>query len=337
MLDLERLRALHTFATNVSVSAAADVLHVTTSAVSQQLAKLERETGQKLLERNGRGVRLTDAAELLVAHAERILSLVEQAQADLEAHRGSVVGQLSIAAFPTAVRGLMPAALRRLGSDHPDLRVLLREEDPLRSMPLVSRGDLDMAVVQDWNNEPLPLPDGLHKGVICHDIADIALPAGHPLAGRDAIELKEVAGDTWISSSPDSICCDWLLRTLRSIDSEPRIDHMAYEFATQLALVSAGLGNTILPRLGRCDVPPDVAIVPLAEPLSRRVYAVWREEAARRPAIRAAVTALRAAVPSDVPANVPRDVPRDVPREVSADLPGAGFTGMQRRSAAGTP
>ena len=302
MLDLERLRALRAVATYGSVSAAADVLHVTTSAVSQQLAKLERETGQKLLERNGRGVRLTDAAELLVVHAERILSLVEQAQADLEAHRGSVVGQLAVAAFPTAVRGLMPAALRSLRAEHPGLRVQLTEEDPLRSMPLVLRGDLDMAVVQDWNNEPLPLTEGLHKGVICDDVADVALPEGHPLAGRDAIDLKELAGDPWISSSPDSICCDWLLRTLRAIDSEPRIDHMAYEFATQLALVAAGLGNVILPRLGRCDVPPGVAIVPLDSPLSRRVYAVWREEAARRPAIRAVVTALRAAVPPGVPA-----------------------------------
>ncbi|HEU5027477.1 MAG TPA: LysR substrate-binding domain-containing protein [Spirillospora sp.] len=297
MLDLERLRALHSVATYGSVSAAADVLHVTTSAVSQQLAKLERETGQKLLERNGRGVRLTDAAELLVGHAEKILSLVEQAQADLEAHRGSVVGQLTLAAFPTAVRGLMPQALRLLRAEHPDLRVLVREEDPLHSMPLVLRGDLDMAVVQDWNNEPLPLPEGLHKGAICDDVADVALPAGHPLAGRDSVDLKELAGDPWISSVPDSICCDWLLRTLRAVDSEPRIEHMAYEFATQLALVAAGIGNAILPRLGRCDVPPDVAVVPLAEPLTRRVYAVWREEAARRPAIRAAVTALRAGVP----------------------------------------
>ncbi|MFB4313731.1 LysR substrate-binding domain-containing protein [Actinomadura sp. 21ATH] len=298
MLDLERLRALHSVATYGSVSAAADVLHVTTSAVSQQLAKLERETGQKLLERNGRGVRLTDAAELLVEHAARILSLVEQAQADLEAHRGAVVGRLSVAAFPTAVRGLMPATLRRLRAEHPGLAVMVREEDPMQSMPLVARGDLDMAVVQDWNNEPLPLPEGLQKGLICDDVADVALPAGHPLAGRDEVDLKELAGDPWISSSPDSICCHWLLRTLRSVDAEPRIDHMAYEFASQLALVAAGLGNVILPRMGRCDVPPGVDVVRLRAPLSRYVYAVWREETARRPAVRAAVEALRAAAPA---------------------------------------
>ncbi|MEU6041157.1 LysR substrate-binding domain-containing protein [Actinomadura sp. NPDC047616] len=295
MLDLERLRALHAVATYGSVSAAADVLHVTTSAVSQQLAKLERETGQKLLERNGRGVRLTDAAELLVDHADRILSLVERAQADLEAHRGAVVGQVTVAAFPTAARGLLPAALRRLRADHPGLRVRLREEDPMQSIPLLLRGDLDMAIVQDWNNAPLPIPDGLHKGAICDDVADVAVPADHPLAARGRVELKELAGDPWIASTPGSICCDWLTTTLRSIDAEPRIDHMAYEFATQLALVAAGLGNTILPRLGRCDVPEGVRLVELETPLTRRVYGLWREEAARRPALRAALEALRGA------------------------------------------
>src|SRR5690348_11387683 len=113
MLDLERLRALQAVSKHGSVRAAAEALHVTTSAVSQQLAKLERETGQQLLERQGRGVRLTDAAELLVSHADRILSLVEEARADLEAHRGAVVGEVWVAAFPTAVRGLIPGALAR--------------------------------------------------------------------------------------------------------------------------------------------------------------------------------------------------------------------------------
>ncbi|REE98014.1 LysR family transcriptional regulator [Thermomonospora umbrina] len=294
MLDLDRLRALHAVANHGSVSAAAEALHVTTSAVSQQLAKLERETGHKLLERNGRGIRLTDAAKLLVVHAEGILSLVEQAEADLEAHRGVVVGELAVAAFPTAIRGLMPAALASLRVAHPGLRVLVKEYDPSLSVPLVARGDIDLAIVQDWNNVPLPIPEGLVKGTICEDAADVALPSTHPLAHRDEVDLKELAGDAWISSTPGSICCDWLTHTLRSVDSEPHIDHMAYEFATQLALVAAGLGNAILPRLGRGTVPEGVRLVVLRQSLSRRVYAVWRHEAARRPAICEALDALRA-------------------------------------------
>ena len=297
MLDLERLRALNAVATYGTVSGAADALHVTTSAVSQQVAKLERETGQKLLERNGRGVRLTDAAELLVRHAERILALVEVAQSDLEAHRGAAVGELSVAAFPTAIRGLLAAALARLRTEHPQLRVRVREADPSESLPQAARGELDMAIVQDWNNEPLALPDGLLKGLLCDDVADVALAADHPLATHDFVELKELAGDPWISSTPDSICYDWLTHTLRSVDSEPRIDHMAYEYESQLALVGAGLGAAILPRLGRCGVPDNVRVLPLRPLLARRLYAVWRAEAARRPAIRAAVDTFRICAP----------------------------------------
>jgi DNA-binding transcriptional LysR family regulator len=295
MLDLERLRALHAVATHGSVSAAADALHVTTSAVSQQVAKLERETGQKLFERNGRGVRLTDAAELLVGHAGRILSLVEEAKSDLEAHRGAVVGELTVASFPTAVRGLGPGSLALLRRRHPQLRIMLSESDPNESIPRALRGDLDLAVVQDWENDPLALPEGLARSTICEDIADAALPADHPLAGRTDIALKELAGDRWISSTPGSICHEWLTYTLRSAGVEPVIDHYVYEYATQLALVAGGLGVSILPRLGRCDVPEGVWIVPLRPPLIRRVYAVWRAEAARRPAIRATLEALREA------------------------------------------
>ena len=297
MLDLERLRALHAVARYGTVSAAADVLHVTTSAVSQQVAKLERETGQKLLERSGRGVRLTDAAELLVGHAERILALVEAAQSDLEAHRGAAVGELSMAAFPTAIRGLVAAALGRLHNDHPQLRVRVLEADPSDSIPLVARGELDVAIVQDWNNEPLAIPEGLAKGVLCDDVADLALPADHPLANQEIVQLKELAGDPWITSSPSSICYHWLTRTLRATDSEPRIDHMAYEYGSQLAMVAAGFGAAILPRLGRLEVPAGVRVLPVRPLLSRRIYAIWRAEAARRPAIRATVDALRSVVP----------------------------------------
>src|SRR6266545_1770812 len=263
MLDLERLRALNAVSTYGTVSGAADALHVTTSAVSQQVAKLERETGQKLLERNGRGVRLTDAAELLVRHAERILALVEVAQSDLEAHRGTAVGELSVAAFPTAIRGLLAAALVRLRDEHPQLRLRVHEADPSDSLPQAARGELDMAIVQDWNNDPLALPEGLSKGLLCEDVADVALAVDHPLAGQEGIELKELAGDPWISSTADSVCYNWLTHTLRSVDSEPRIDHMAGEYESQLALVGAGCGAAILPRLGRCVVPGKVLVLPL--------------------------------------------------------------------------
>lgn len=295
MLSLDRLRILHAIDVHGSVSAAADVLHVTTSAISQQMGKLERETGQQLLAKNGRGVRLTDAGRLLSGHAARILSMVELAHSDLEAHRGAVVGALTVGAFPTAARGLFPQVLAALRAGHPQLRPHLQEMEPDESIPRLIRGDIDLAVVLDWYNKPLPLPDGLAKASLLDDVADVAVPAGHPLADRPTAALEDFADDEWIAWPAGEFCHDWLLFTLRGKGVEPRIAHAAEEHHTQLALVAAGLGVAVTPRLGRGAVPDGVRIVPVRHTMNRHIYAAWRVDANRRPSIRAVVEALRLA------------------------------------------
>ncbi|MEU2337339.1 LysR family transcriptional regulator [Streptomyces sp. NPDC006654] len=295
MLNLERLRTLDALARHGSVSGAAEALHVTTSAVSQQLGKLEREVDQQLLARNGRGVRLTDAGRLLAEHAGRILSQVELAQSDLEAHRGQVVGELRLSAFPTAARGLFPAALADLRTRHPALRVRSSELEPESGIAGVVRGDLDLAVVLDWYNKPMPLPDGLVKAPLLDDPADVALPVGHRLAGRDEVDLGEFAEDEWITWGEGEFCHEWLMFTLRSRGVEPIVGHRAAETHTQLNLVAAGLGVCIAPLLGRHPVPEGIVTVPLKQRVRRHVYVVWRADADRRPSIRAAVQALRGA------------------------------------------
>ncbi|GHH88274.1 LysR family transcriptional regulator [Streptomyces sulfonofaciens] len=295
MLNLERLRTLDALARHGSVSGAAAGLHVTTSAVSQQMTKLEREVGQQLVAKNGRGVRLTDAGRLLSEHAARILSQVELAQSDLEAHRGQPVGELRIAAFPTAARGLLPSVLASLGERCPGLRVRTEEQDPESGVRGVIRGDQDLAVVLDWQNKPLPLPEGLLKADVLDDPADIAVPEAHPLADRREVDLEDFADDEWITWPEGQFCDEWLLHTLRAKGFEPRIAHRAEEHHTQLALVAAGLGVCVAPRLGRDPVPAGVRTVPVRHRVYRHVYVVWRADADRRPSIRAAVTALREA------------------------------------------
>ncbi|MCZ4514336.1 LysR family transcriptional regulator [Streptomyces sp. ActVer] len=295
MLNLERLRTLDALARHGSVSGAAEGLHVTTSAVSQQMSKLEREVGQQLLAKNGRGVRLTDAGRLLADHAARILSQVELAQSDLEAQRGQVMGELRLAAFPTAARGLFPTALAALRAEHPGLRVRSRELEPEIGVTWVTRGDLDLAVVLDWYNKPLPLPDGLVKASLLDDPTDLALPVGHRLADRSEVDLEDFVDDEWIAWDEGEFCHEWLLFTLRGKGIEPVIAHRAEEHHTQLAMVAAGLGVCVAPRLGRDPVPAGVRTVPVRPRVTRHVYAVWRADADRRPAIRAAVDALRSA------------------------------------------
>lgn len=307
MLNLERLRALHALATRGSVNAAAESLHVTTSAVSQQLAKLEREVGQPLLERNGRGVRLTDAARLLVDHAQRALSALEQAEAELDERRDIVTGRIKVAVFATAARGLAPQALRHLANWHPQLGVTLSELEPDVSLARLARGDLDLVIAVDWFNAPLTLPPGLAKAPLFDDVADVALPEAHRLAGRRKVALDDLAGERWITWQCGSICHDWLLHTLRSRGIEPIVAHTAAEHATQLALVAAGLGAAVIPRLGREPLTAGVRMVPVEPTLQRHIYAVWRADASRRAAVRAAVRAFEAAAPA--PARATRTRP----------------------------
>lgn len=220
---------------------------------------------------------------------------MELAQSDLEAQRGQVVGELRISAFPTAARGLFPAALAALRSRHPALRVRSTEQEPERGIAGVVRGDLDLAVVLDWYNKPMPLPDGLVKAPILDDPADVAMPADHPLAGRDEVDLGEFADDEWITWAEGEFCHEWLMFTLRSRGIEPIIGHRAAETHTQLGLVATGLGVCVAPLLGRHPMPAGVVTVPLKQRVRRHVYVVWRADADRRPSIRAAVEALRSA------------------------------------------
>lgn len=293
MMDLARLKALHAVAVHGTVGAAATSLGYTASAVSQQIAKLERETRTVLLERQGRGVVLTDAANTLVEAAEQLLSIVERAETALEEQRGKAVGKLTIAAFATAVRGLMPGVLRTLRRECPNLDVRLVELDPYDAAEATGRGEVDIAVVQDWRLTPLAVPAGVSREVFGLDPVDLLLPAGHPLNALDTITPETLLGQRWISVPPGNICYDWLNRLLREAGEEPVIAVRSAEFASYPTLISAGLGIGLVPRLGREPLPPDVVARTITPEPSRRVYGLWRTRSARRPAIQATLKALR--------------------------------------------
>lgn len=293
VLELARLRALHAVHVHGSVGAAADALGYTASAISQQITKLERETATTLLERQGRGVALTDAAQLLVKTAERLLSIVEETEVALEERRGRPSGRLTVAAFPTAARGLMPGVLAELQRAHPSLDVRLVEEDPHVSVGLVARGVVDMAVAHDWDIAPLPAPEGLRRAALCEDRCDVLLPADHPLTAREVLVREDLGAVRWICQPPGSVCHDWLVRTLRSAGHEPDLAYAVAEYQTQLQLVAAGLGVALVPRLGRGPLPEGVAVRTLEPAPVRGLFALWRTGASRRPAITETVRTLR--------------------------------------------
>ncbi|MFC5260677.1 LysR family transcriptional regulator [Kribbella qitaiheensis] len=294
MIDLGRLRALHAVATHGSVGSAADALGYTPSAISQQLAKLERETRTVLVEKRGRGIVLTDAAQQLATTAAQVLQLVEAAELTLEEQHGQAIGSLLIAAFPTAARGLLPAVLPRLIDDNPALDVRVSETDPFEAVAAVARGEIHIAVVHDWHNTPLALPDEVSRVKLGSDPADILVPASHRLAGKEFVRADDLVGERWICQPAGTICHDWLIRTMRKAGVEPDVAYSVAEYQTQLAMLARGIGIGLLPRLGRGSLPEGVVAVPLQPAPSRRLYAVWRTATARRPAIAVTLAALKA-------------------------------------------
>jgi DNA-binding transcriptional LysR family regulator len=293
MIDLGRLRALHAVATYGSVGSAAEALGYTPSAVSQQLAKLERETRTILIEKRGRGIVLTDAALQLAATASQVLELVETAELTLEEQRGQAIGSLAIAAFPTATRGLLPVVLPRLIEDHPALDITVTECDPVEAVAAVARGEIQIAIVHDWHNTPLAIPDELSRVKLGTDPADVLVPASHRLAGKEFVRAEDLVGERWMCQPDGSICHEWLVRTMRKAGVRPEVAYSIAEYQTQLAMLARGIGIGLLPRLGRGPLPEGVIALPLQPTPSRRLYAVWRTATARRPAIAVTLAALK--------------------------------------------
>jgi len=291
MLHLERLQALHAVSTFGSVTGAAEALRLTPSAVSQQLGKLQRDVGQRLIEPYGRGVRLTPAGTLLAERAHTILSEVENAESELDRQRNHVIGDLEIAGFATAARAILPQTVSRLRKQHHQLKLRVSERQPDEATRLVVAGHLDIALVNDWMNAPLVLPDGVQRVLIMNDPVDLAVPADHPLAGRASVELTELSAEPWITWPYGAICHEWLTQTLRQHGLTPEVTHTAEEHQTQLAMVAAGLGIAVMPRLGRGSIE-GVSIITLEPAFSRQIYAIFRTLASERPAIVVTVSAM---------------------------------------------
>ena len=172
---------------------------------------------------------------------------------------------------------------------YPQLAITFHEQEPHESIPRLVRRDVDVIIINDWQNAPIALPEGLTKAPLFDDVADIALPPGHRLAKSKTIRLSDLSGEEWIAWPSGSICHDFLMHTLRKAGHEPKIAHTAAEYETQLALVAAGLGCCVLPRLGRGAVPAGVTVVQSEPALRRHVYAAWRTHATRRTVIQATV------------------------------------------------
>ncbi len=297
MIDVPALATLRAVQAHGSVVAAAAALGYTPSAVSQQVKRLERQTGSQLVERFGRGLMLTDQGRRLVGEGSGILDAIELLESRLAAASTTPAhGELRLAAFSTAVRGLVAPAVAALGLRHPDLRVTVLEQDPLAAIDLVATGQADVALVHHWADLPLPVPGHVESVSLGIDVADVLVPEDHRLADRASVTPHDLVDEAWACPPVGSVCHTWLMHLYDGLGRTPAIQFWAGEFSSHVALVEHGVAVTLVPRLGREILPPTVRAVPVTDPVpTRRVELLWRRTMAPSPtvqAVRAAVGAV---------------------------------------------
>jgi DNA-binding transcriptional LysR family regulator len=294
MLDVRRMKVLREVAAQGSFSAAAESLSFTQSAISQHVAALEREAGTKLVERSPRGVRLTDAGRALVAHADVILSRIDDAEEELAAIAGLRGGRLRLASFQSAGATLVPRAVAAFHERHPDVDLSMVEAEPDEASARLKCGEIDLALVYDFEPIADMLDGELELTHLIDDRYDAILPKDHPLAGRRSLKLGDLAEEPWICASFASGCRSITERACQDAGFKPRIAFETDETMAAQALVAAGVGITLLPQLALTTVHPMVASRSLTrDPPVRRVWAARVEGAYQSPASEAMLQILR--------------------------------------------
>lgn len=293
-LDVGRLRLLREVGLRGTIAAAARELGLTPSAVSQQLAVLERETGTALVDRSPRGVRLTGAGHALAARAGEVLDVLSAARADLDRLGGAPGGPVTIAAVASAALRFVSAAADRLAREHPDIQLRVEVAEPARALALLRAGDVELAVVDEYDYVPLALPDS----VVAHPLAEEPLVLVTPAAwdGPDEPALSALADVRWVMPPDDAACGQAVRSACRAAGFEPDVRWTSDDMLVLARAVAAGHGVAVLPRRSVAEDAAAVRVHRLHAPrLTRRITAVARGSALARPAVAAVLEAVRAA------------------------------------------
>jgi DNA-binding transcriptional LysR family regulator len=293
MLDVRRMQVLRAVVASGSVTAAAAHLGYSPSAVSQQVAVLEKEAGIALLERVGRGVRPTAAGRLLTAHAAVISQNVAEAETALADLRAGRTGRLAVRYFASIGPTLVAPAVARLRHEHPGVQIELRLTDPEDPLSDVRRGGADVAIVIGRGDRS---PQSIRLVHLLDDAYHAVLPTGHPLAARRVIDLADLAGEPWIGSEPPGPCLHPILVACAAAGFSPDFVASSEDYATAQEFVAAGLGIGLIPRLGLAARRPGIAVRRLRHPEPvRTICAAVREGTVAQAALHTLLDALHEA------------------------------------------
>jgi DNA-binding transcriptional LysR family regulator len=282
MLDVRRMRVLREVAVQGSFSAAAEALSFTQSAVSQQIAALERETGTILVQRNARGVRLTEAGEALVRHADAVLARLAEAEAELEAIAGLRGGRLRMAAFESAGATLMPLAIADFRAKHPGIELSMSLGEPEEIEPQLKSGELDLAL---GFGSRFCQEDGVERHFLLEDPMLLVLPKDHALANKRHLRLADLAEEAWIGGPQDCECNRLIYSACSGAGYDPRIAFETDDYAAVQGFVAAGVGVSLIAELGLTTIRDDIVVRSLGrETPVREVYAATVVDSHRTPA-----------------------------------------------------
>ncbi|NCL73041.1 LysR substrate-binding domain-containing protein [Rhodococcus sp. YH1] len=273
MLDVDGLVALRALRDHGTVTEAASALGYTPSAVSQRVKRLERRLGAALTAPAGRRVVLTPAAQRLLDDAEPLLGQLESAFFRVSGS-SRIAGAVTVAAFTTAIRAGIPAALASATMGRPDLSVRVVEADPVDAALRVATGRADVAVLHHWRSLPRVLPDTLVAEHVLDDGADVIVRADHPPALGETLSSQQLSSSDWVSTGEGTLCHEWLMSMFAGHGLRPRITCTSSDFDIHLDFVRAGLAAALVPRLGRRPLGPDLVAIPA--PGAVRVVSVVR-------------------------------------------------------------
>lgn len=296
MLNTNRLRILREVHERGTITAAAEALYLTPSALSHQLGVLEREVGVPLLERTPRSVRLTDAGERLVQHAEVILASCEVALADVTRFAGEVTGTVRLSVFQTAAQTFAIPAVASISARYPSLKVVVSEMEPSQALPALKAGQLDIALAHEWDFVPVPPDPGLERRDLFVEPISAILPRGHRFAGKP-VRLKDLADEPWCVATESASSRRAVERVAHAAGFEPKVVFESNYFRAIGSAVEAGLGVGVAPE--RTDLRGlDVELLPIAEPrMKRTIFAAMRRGSGDAPTVAAVVEAMASAAP----------------------------------------
>jgi molybdate transport repressor ModE-like protein len=294
MLDLKRLRVLTEVARQGSFSAAADSLYLSQSAVSQQVATLEREVGLPLLERTGDGPKLTDAGRALVTHAEAAIARLDEAEREVAAIAGLEGGEVRVASFPSASVSLLTKALGSFSAAHPGVRLSVTEAEPEVSLPRLRAAEIDLAVIFDYPFLPPVESDrDVERTLLLTESMYVAMREDDPLASDKEVRMSDLADRAWLCGVLPSSCGQAIEKACREAGFEPTIAFQSEEYQVLQAYIAAGMGVTLLPDMALPTIHPDLVVRPTKpEAPKRRVWAATRSKGARSQATEKMVEAL---------------------------------------------